>query len=151
LAEITLDNIVLLLSYTIGYLIINSIDNVFLQIYKKGTKFRWSLNPFKPFLKPKTARILAVLQFSIPFILAFFIDELIHNILDKTTNYLIPIFMFTIASYYLSSIQALPYKRQTKLPNPHLFVILGVYLIGVLIIFLIHTQNPLYCYFVKCD
>jgi hypothetical protein len=138
---VTLNEVVLFLSYTIGYLIVNTIDNLLLNVYKKGTKFRWSINPVKPFLSAKKAKILAVLQFLIPFGLALIIDDYISSLLEITIAYIIPIIMWVIASIYATIIQDLPYN----VTRGEKAFIIALYMIGILIVYLTYTANPYFC------
>ena len=135
--EVTFENLVLLLSYTIGYLLVNSMNNLLLIIEKKGTKPRWTINPRKEYLNAKKAKILAIIQFLIPFVLAIYLNDFILTILKLTINYLYPIIGLTVASFYASIIHDLPYN----MTRPEKIFIISLSIISAVLIFGIHQYQ----------
>lgn len=113
--EITVpEGYVWILSYTIGYLIVSALENAILIVEKSGTKIRWSLNPFKPYIKKNKAIVFALIQFLIPFVLAMFLGEVIFAILEPTDNFIIPISIIVFTIAYINIRASLPYKLSKK-------------------------------------
>jgi len=94
-----------------GWIIIDVLANLFLRKSTKGATFRFI---GARWLKRKTAIKVALLQFSIAFVVSFFIQDYFFYLFSEAYQYIVPIVFTAIGALYLYVLANLPYKVTLK-------------------------------------
>ena len=121
----------MILSFLSSDLICGIVMETILVKESKGSKFGWTLSPFKPYLKKEKAIIIGIIQFAstvlIPF---FFLTDLFTSYyctFDITILY--PFSLVVFKTIYLTSIRG---RFEYKFTRKELIIAIGVYSLAIL-------------------
>ena len=127
---------VVIISLVFSDMIVGLIAESLLIKEQKGTKFRWTLSPFKPYLTKNRAIAIAIVQSSITIIMTLFVATWIESILTVSGIIVLPFSIMVFAMVYVVGIRLQDLKMY-KFTGKEIAIVLLLIIISIVWILII--------------